>query len=300
MCEFIQREVDAIVETAKRKHKLFDHPYLGGLVAMIIAQLLIANLGFIPALGVEVIRGIFPEISISAELDMNVKYISLVLSALVCLLILRLWFRKDGFKGCFPSAGLRNKEAWIFVLCGLVMDVVFTGISYAITKTVPVVPSVNGLLISLQAGVSEETIFRAVPASIMMKNNPSRKRMWMTVVITAAVFGLVHMSNVVSGAALSGAIVQSVNAACMGLLFAAIYLRSGNILLTMVLHTLHDVIAVTDPSQATGVFTTSSFSTLDYVTLAGIAAIYASAGLFLLRKSKWDEIKATWANIWNE
>lgn len=288
------------METTKRKHKLFDHPFLGGLVAIIIAQLVIANLSFILPLCLEFIRGVFPEAAISDTLADNVKYLGFILAALLYLLIHRLWFRKDGFKGCFPRNGLQNKEAWMFVLAGLLLDVVTTGVSYALTKTVPVVPSISALLIAFQAGISEETIFRAVPVSIMMKNNPSRKRMWIAVIITSAVFGLVHMSNIVAGAALSGAIVQSVNAACMGLFFVAIYLRSGNILLTMVFHSLHDVIAMTDPAQTTGVFTTSSFSTLDLVFLAVIAATYAAAGIFLLRKSKWAEIQATWANIWAE
>lgn len=288
------------METAKPKHKLFDRPFLGGLVALIIAFIFISNLSFIPVLCIEVIRGVFPDVAIPAELASNVNYVGFILASLVCLLILRQWFRKDGFQGCFPRAGLRNKEAWLFVLFGLLLDVILTFGSYIATNTVPVMPTIGTLLISLQAGVNEETIYRAIPVSIMMKNHPSRKRMWAAALISAAVFGLVHMSNVGAGAALVGAIVQSVNAMCLGLFFVAIYLRSGNILLTMVFHALHDVIALTDPAQVTGVFTTSSFSASDLAILAAIAAVYAAAGIFLLRKSKWEEIQATWANIWAE
>ena len=288
------------METTKHKHKLFDRPFLGGLVAIVIAFIIISNLSFIPVLCIEVIRGLFPEVSISAELDNNVKYIGFILASLVCLLLFRLWFHKDGSKGCFPRAGLRNKEAWLFVLCGLLMDVILTFGDYAFTKTIPVMPTVSTVLISLQAGVNEETIYRAVPVSIMMKNNPSRRRMWAAALITALVFGLVHMGNVVAGASLNGAVVQSANALCMGLFFAAVYLRSGNILLTIVFHTLHDVIALTDPAQVTGVFTKASFSAFSLILPAAIAAAYAAAAVFLLRKSKWDEIQATWANIWAE
>lgn len=288
------------METAKRKHKLFDHPFLGGLVALIIAFIIVSNLSFIPALCFEAYRGLFPEAAIPAELVSNVNNVGFILASFVCLLVLRLWLRKDGFKGCFPRTGLRNKEAWLFVLCGLLLDVILTFGNDIFTRTVPVMPTISTLLISLQAGVHEETIYRAVPVSIMMKNHPSRKRMWAAALITAAVFGFVHMGNVGAGAALTGAIVQSVNALCMGLFFAAIYLRSGNILLTMVFHTLHDVIALTDPAQVTGVFTTASFSAFDFVFLGSIAAVYAAAGIFLLRKSKWEEIQATWANIWAE
>lgn len=288
------------METTKRRHKLFDHPFLGGVIALIIAQLFIANLSIYPIAILDFMRDLNPEITTPTWLLTNVTYVAFIVASFLYLLIHKWWFRKDGFKGSFPRNGLRNKEAWMFVLCGLVLDVVTTAISYAISKTMPVVPSVSGLLIAFQAGINEETIFRAVPVSIMMKNNPSRKRMWTAAVVTAAVFGLIHMSNIVAGAALSGAIVQSVNAVCMGLFFAAIYLRSGNILLTMMFHALHDVIAVTDPAQTTGVFTASSFSAFDLVFMGAIAGAYVCAAIYLLRKSKWEEIKATWANIWAE
>lgn len=288
------------METAKRKHKLFDRPFLGGLVALVIALIFVSNLSFIPALGLEVIRGLYPEAAIPAELVSNVNYVGFILASLVCLLILRQWFRKDGFQGCFNRPGFRNREVWMFVLGGLLLDVVDTTAHAVSTGTVLMMPSIATVLISLQAGVNEETIYRAVPVSIMMKNNPSRKRMWAAALITAAVFGLVHMGNVGAGAALTGAIVQSVNALCMGLFLAAIYLRSGNILLTMVFHTLHDVIALTDPAQVTGVFTTASFGASDLVVFAAVAAAYAAAGIYMLRKSKWEEIQATWANIWAE
>lgn len=288
------------METAKRRHKLFDRPFLGGMAALVITWIFISNLSVIPALCIEVIRGLYPEASVTEELVRQVNCIGAVLASLICLLIFRLWFRRDGYKGCFPRAGVRNKEAWIAVLGGVLLDVVITAVNAVLTGTVPVMPTVTTVLISLQAGINEEAIFRAVPASVMMKNQPSRRRMWAAVIITSAVFGLVHMGNVGAGAALSGAIVQSLNAVCQGLFLAAIFLRSGSIMLPMVFHTLHDVIALTDPSQVTGVYTAASFSTLDLVILAAIAAAYAAAGIFLLRRSRWEEIKAVWADIWAE
>lgn len=98
------------------------------------------------------------------------------------------------------------------------MDVVLTAGNAIITGVMPVMPTVTTVLLSCEAGICEETAFRAIPVSIMMKNSPSRRRMWTGVLIASAVFGLVHMGNVGAGAAFFGAIVQSVNAACLGLL----------------------------------------------------------------------------------
>lgn len=291
------------METAKRKHKLYDHPFLGGLVALIIAHLFISNFTVFPMLCADIAKDMLGGAEVPAEMAaafQNVGDILTILAAFFCLLVHRLWFRKDGYKGCFNRSGFRNKEAWLFVLGGVVLDVVVTASSYAVKGTVPVIPTVTTLLIAFRAGAFEETVFRGIPVAIMMKNKPSRKRMWAVVIVTAAVFGLVHMGNIGAGAALSGAIVQSVNAFCLGLFLVAIYLRTGNIMLTMVSHALHDVVALTDPEQVTGVFTTSSFSASELMILAAIAAAYAAAGIYMLRKSKWEEIQTTWANIWAE
>lgn len=283
------------MEKAKRKHILYDRPFLGGLIALFLSLFFITNFGAIPELCLEIYQDLFPEAAMSAEMASlihNVGNVVTILFALVCLLIHRRWFRRDGYQGCFTRPGFRNREAWLFVLCGVLMDIVLT-VCYAVrTGTVPVMPTITTMLISLRAGVFEETVFRGIPVSIMMKNRPGRGRMWAAALITAAVFGLIHMGNMSAGAALNGAIVQSVNALCLGLFLAAIYLRSGNILLTMVFHTLHDVIALTDPDQVTGVYTTTSFSTFDLAILAAAAAAFAAAGIYLLRKSKWEEIKS--------
>lgn len=55
-----------------------------------------------------------------------------------------------------------------------------------------------------------------------------------------------------------------------------------------------------DPAQATGVVTQATYSTLDLTVLAAVAAAYAGAGIYLLRESKWEEVKATREDIWNE
>lgn len=291
------------MENTKPKHKLYDHPYLGGLVALVLVLVILQTFGSLPVGVAKIIQGERPELGITEEFVLKMQHISNFLSialAAACLLIHKCWFRKDGYKGVFARNGFRNKEAWMFVLAALVVDITLTAANAIVTGVMPVLPTITTVLISLEAGICEETTFRAIPVAIMMKNNPSHKRMWTGALIAAVVFGVTHMSNVGAGAAFAGAIVQSVNAVCLGLLMGAIYLRTGNIFLTMVFHTIHDIIGLMDPAQATGVVTQTSYSALDIVILAAVAAAYAAAGIYLLRKSKWEEIKATWANIWSE
>lgn len=292
------------MEKEKRKHLLFDHPFLGGLVAMFIIFYVITTMGIIPELGLEVIKGLTSDGTVSDKTDSLIHgagEIMTVVAALICLLVHNLWFRKDGYKGTFLRSGLKHKESWLFVLFALLIDVIITAINAVHAGIMPVMPTVTVLLLALRAGVSEEAIYRGASTALMMKNNPSYKRMWVAVIVTSFIFGFIHMANAGSeNVVLVAAFIQSVNALCFGLLFAAIYLRSGNILLSMALHMLHDVISMMDPSQATGLYTTSSFSAKDFVIQGGIAALYVVAAIIMLRKSKWEEIKSTWANIWAE
>lgn len=48
--------------------------------------------------------------------------------------------------------------------------------------------------------------------------------------------GLVHFLNLLKGAALSDTIWQCISAVGIGVIFGAIYLRTGNIVLCMILH----------------------------------------------------------------
>lgn len=292
------------MENTKSKKKFYKHPYVFGVISIFITFYIINYFSVVPELGLLLYDELFPGDNISGDITalfhMATDILTVILS-LACLLIFKLVFRKDGYKGCFNRLGLRNKETWLFVLFGILLDVVITTVNAIFTGSIPVIPTITTVLVSLRAGVFEETVFRGIPVSIMMAKNPSRRRMWITVFLTSVIFGLIHIVNVgSSNVVLVAAIVQSVNALGFGIFFAAIYLRSGNILLTMVFHMLHDVIALMDPAQASGLYTTSSFSAIDFVVLGGIAAIYAGAGIFMLRKSKWEEIQNRWAYIWVE
>lgn len=290
------------MENAKSKQFFYKHPYAWGLLSILISFHIINYFSIIPELGLLLFGDLFPDSSISektAALFHRGTDITTIIMSLACLLIYRLLFRKDGYKGCFTRPGLRNKEAWLFVLLGMLMDVVITAITAISAGIIPLMPTITTILISLRAGIFEETVFRGIPVSIMMTNKPNRKRMWVAVLSTSVIFGLIHIVNAgSSNVVLVAAIVQSVNALCFGMFFVAIYLRTGNILPAMIFHVLHDVIALMDPAQASGLYTTSSFTIIDFVVLGGIAAVYAVASIFMLRKSKWEEIENTWANIW--
>lgn len=76
------------------------------------------------------------------------------------------------------------------------------------------------------------------------KQNKDKKHIPFVAYSTSILFGLVHFLNILKGAALSDTLWQCISAVGIGVMFGAIYFRTGNIVLCMILHTLHDMLAL--------------------------------------------------------
>lgn len=85
------------------------------------------------------------------------------------------------------------------------------------------------LMISLVGPIIEELCFReAIMGSLIRKGT----RPWVAILFSAMVFGLIHANPI-----------QIVGAGLMGILFGIIYYKSGNIVLTSILHILNNSLA---------------------------------------------------------
>ena len=101
---------------------------------------------------------------------------------------------------------------------------------------------VYGLISILGVGIREECIYRATIQNIIAKKHAnSVKGIWITVIIAALIFGLTHASNLLFGMDPIAVLTQMISAFAIGLLFGAIYLRSGSIWAAILIHTLTDV-----------------------------------------------------------
>lgn len=282
------------MENTKPKHVLYDRPYLGALVAFIIT-FLVAYFGGI-------ILG-----SVLSKLGFlngdSATYLFIGIITLVCLLVHRLWFRKDGYKGSMTYTKAPTKDVWVVICIVAVADIVSSILGVVTQATegpLMVMPTLDSLIMAFFAGTFEEPLTRGIPVSIMMKNQPDRKRMIVATVASAVAFGAYHIMNTGAGAKLDVTLMQCFSAVCIGTFFAAVYIRTGNILITMVFHMIHDVIAFMNPLQATGVLMQDSVTASLLLNELALDVVMAAAAIYLLRKSKWEEIKDTWANIWAE
>ena len=148
-------------------------------------------------------------------------------------------------------------------------------------------------------GFREESIFRGVEINILAdKYLKDRKGIWLTVLISAFFFGIMHMSNMLIGSSFMACLGQSLNAFFIGLMFAAVYLRGDSLWAMMFIHGLYDI-AVSVPSMFTKTHGTDGLSSLalkqemsfEYVISSNsLAPVYIGITLYLLRKSKCEEI----------
>ena len=144
----------------------------------------------------------------------------------------------------------------------------------------------------LCVGIREECIYRATIQNIVAKKYAnSVKGIWITAIVGSFIFGIMHAGNFfTTTAAPSSIALQIISAMFSGLVLSSIYLRSGNLWVVILIHTLIDVAGLM-PFSLFGVTLDDSLSKLawDWTRLI-FWAIDIGIAVFLLRPSKCKQI----------
>jgi hypothetical protein len=150
------------------------------------------------------------------------------------------------------------------------------------------------LLAMLAVGVAEEWLFRAVIAETLLEHfGAGGTGVWKAALLSGLLFGAAHLVNL-TGSGLTGVLVQCASAVALGMLFSAIYYRTGNIGVTIVLHIYTNLASL----LLSGLYDGGSFS--DVVSSYGVenllsSLLYFIPVLFLLRGKKRHEIRRAFA-----
>jgi hypothetical protein len=143
-------------------------------------------------------------------------------------------------------------------------------------------------------GVNEELLTRGIILHLFLDRfKDTRAGILLAVFFSSLIFGETHMFNVFSGVSVGGALIQSAEAAAIGSVFAAVYIRSNNIWITVIAHALIDFAAL----MPSGLFAEGTIvDTVNMkVTVSGMCAVIAlflMPTAYLLRPEKLDEIIA--------
>lgn len=139
-------------------------------------------------------------------------------------------------------------------------------------------------------GVAEEFLFRGVIAQTLLEHfGTSRAGIWKACIVSGLFFGGAHLTNLVSSAPL-GVLMQCIFAASLGVLYAALYFRTGNLWVLVFLHGANDAASL----LAGGLYGTETMaetvSSYDPTMLLSVL-VYILPALFLLRKKKIGEVQ---------
>ena len=222
--------------------------------------------------------------------------IGMVLSVVIMMGVYKLWFRPEFegmLKGDLPLGFLLGLIELIYVVVTFAVSMVF-GYELNIKPLTSVI-----IFSSLGAGLGEEFIFRGVLISTLMRQWKDQNKFRSAALVSGIVFGLIHATNVFAGADPLRTLLQVIGAVGIGIMFTAVYLRSGSILPCMFYHTLHDIIAIAGESEVTetGIITASKINMGDGANLV-MSLVLAAIALWLLRPEKNEEMRALWNRKW--
>lgn len=96
----------------------------------------------------------------------------------------------------------------------------------------------------LFVGINEEVLMRGLILNYLRNNyGETKKGIRKAIIVSAAIFGMIHLPNVFFFDSVT-VIVQAVNAASAGVLFAVIYVISKNLWATIIVHAIVDTLSL--------------------------------------------------------
>ena len=164
------------------------------------------------------------------------------------------------------------------------------------TPLLPLPRILTFMLNMILVGVAEELVFRGIIAQTLLERyGTARAGVWKACLVSGVLFGAAHLSNLL-GSAPFGVLMQCVFAASLGVMLAAIYFRTGNVWVTVFLHSAMDIAAMLIGGLYGTTSVAESVSGYDASRLVSVA-VYLIPTVFLLRKKKLPEVQLFWGGI---
>ena len=275
-----------------KKHAVLDHPILAyALFALLVMFVSSMFSSFIDTPLAYVIPGYGTELAVGDYKMMTASGVGAAIGAVLCVVLFRLIFMKE-FNGMLKGKDLLM--GLLFLLPFLVFHYAGSIVSWVQFGTASIFIA---FLRATAPGFMEEIAFRGLGVANYMrvKNNDAGiiKIFW----ISSFVFGFVHMLNFFAGAPLLISLIQSVYAMGIGMALCAVYLRTGTLWPTIIAHLTVDFMEFirADLGSSGGVMLGMGIG--DWITIAA-GAFAAFWGLYLIRKSKRQEIIDLWNEKW--
>ena len=216
----------------------------------------------------------------------SIKYtITLLIVIAVCFIV----YHKIPFtlqcKGLF-------KGLFTFGLLGLICAVMAFIFSYDKPDITPTISTIIGFIFyNLAIAISEEFLFRGVMFTQMLDSWKNKKNfMWVAILISSIIFGLRHFLNLITTPnTLVTTIGQVFFTFMAGFYLCAVYLRTRNIWVCIIIHFLEDLFtgfwAIVSSSAALAQTVDGTIGNI--VMLVSVHSIYVIFGIIMLKSKKW-------------
>ena len=117
--------------------------------------------------------------------------------------------------------------------------------------------------------------------------------------VSSGVFGLVHGTNIFVGADPLHTLIQVVTSFMLGIVLGGMFLFSGNIIVPIAIHTIHDILAIGVQSAVTeeGVVT-ASVTVQTLIEDAALVLLFAFVIYFIFNRKNKEAIHSVWDKKW--
>ena len=278
-------------EVKVRKHKLSTNksliPVLLVTLLMIIGYFVLSQtiLSFPVGIPVSIIFGIDDTDAVTS--------ICSCFGGLLMLFFFYWWFRPEYQWKPRNTAFAFKAAAPILLYWFIYYVVLFTAAAGHLTFGIERV-TFGSIIFAVSAGICEEMAFREVGISYLKRQLSGNKWNLFILIFTSVIFGVTHLSNVIAlSVPLWARMMQVFGTLFFGFFLGALFLRTGNIWVCILTHTVYDILPNIFMSKMDVDFTTYIWGWM--IVGQGMLAIW---GLYLIRKAKQPEIESLWNEKW--
>ena len=281
------------VQQKKKDHTVLNHTFMAYFLLMIFVSVIISFFSGLDGALAKVVPGFGTEVEVLPGMKMTQAAGPFsALGSIVALGIFWLIFKPE-FKGALKIKGMK----WAFIVMLPVLLIHWVGSVVSIV-TLGTGSVFIAFLNALAPGAGEEITFRGLGVANYMRTIKDEKKIMVIFWLSSIVFGLAHLSNILVGGQLSSVLIQTVYAIGIGMLFGAVYLRTGSILPTIIAHFSLDFLEMIRSDLASSGGTMQAMGVGDWITVAA-SVVAAVIGLMLVRKKYFPEIMEVWEEKWS-
>lgn len=240
-------------------------------------------------------------VSSAAQEIIEADTMPVIVRSISCIIVgfLFLWWFKLRFKHSPYNGVLGFKKfgwACLYAIPGLIL------IAINLFDFEPSNFKIGIVIYGFVPGVIEEVTFRGTVVPNFLRVYNSKKGVWLALFISAGIFGLIHISNVFAGADLGTSIFQAFYCFALGILLAAILIRTGCLWSCILIHGLLDATALMSVEALSqgAVQTQALVFDLGFIIEVVISLVLIVCGLIIVRPSKHKDIINLWSDKWGD